>query len=223
MRKAIKTIYVRMREEIKKNYLTSEDYFKASLLEWKIRQLGCDLVNLMIVAILEVDIDKVDIIFEHPYPDRSCSKSYLISFLGEERYNAKKIDFVRHYRTARLHHCRNTNFIVCHMCREPITDVYLRCHKKQHDSLEPTIYNSPNVYERHLISVDYLYTNFDEVLTLKQLDEELDYFKYFPTLSGKYACNRFICVECIEKHLILNNADQIINYTCQFCSNQCLC
>jgi hypothetical protein len=63
VRRAIKTIYVRMREDLKKNFLTSEGYFKASLLEWKIRQLGCDLVNLMIVAILEVDIDKVDIIF----------------------------------------------------------------------------------------------------------------------------------------------------------------
>jgi hypothetical protein len=55
--------------------------------------------------------------------------------------------------------------------------------------------------------MDYLYTNFDEVLTQKQLDEELDYFKYSQTLAGRFACNRFICVECMEKHVILNNAD----------------
>lgn len=68
MRRGIKTIYVKTREEIKNNFLTSEDYFKASLLEWRIRELGRDLMNLMVVSIQEVDIDKVEITFEHPYP-----------------------------------------------------------------------------------------------------------------------------------------------------------
>lgn len=42
-------------------------------------------------------------------------------------YIAKKVNFVRLYGYARRNYKANTNFIVCHMCKELIIDEYLRC------------------------------------------------------------------------------------------------
>jgi hypothetical protein len=94
----VKRRYVGLRDHLRDNFESSEEHFKASLLETRIKKMGGDLIDLIVVAIRELSGQQVEVIFEQPYPDKTCSRAFLMEVLGEERYMAKKINFVRYYR-----------------------------------------------------------------------------------------------------------------------------
>ena len=51
------------RDSLRDSFVGSEEHFKAEILEARIREISGDLINLMIVAVREVNSNKLEIIF----------------------------------------------------------------------------------------------------------------------------------------------------------------
>ena len=81
-----------------------------------------------------------------------------------------------------------------------------------------TYLNSPSIYYKRLIVVDYRYDSKDA----PDLSEELDYYKYH-VYSLEKQCNRTFCLKCLPNLSPFNCKKFLVDYKCDFCLKTCHC
>lgn len=156
---------------------------------------------------------------EQSYPIMTCSPTLLKRFIGEEVFLSKRIQMMGLFGSAKQGNKLNTNYIVCHCCKEVILDGYWRCRYKPPRVMTPTSTNSPHTYYRHMLAFDYQYERKEP--TEEELEKELRYFKYFES-HRKLTCQRFTCLKCMHRYVHKSNINPE-KYTCGFCDESCQC
>ena len=119
----------------------------------------------------------------------------LKEIIGEELYFNKKIELMNKLGQVQKLGIKNTNLIVCHMCKQVVEKEYVRCSRSDMTPIIRHYSNSPKVYYLRLIAFNYCYYSEDA----PDIEEELSYYLYYLCENKRRYCNRFFCINCLEK------------------------